>query len=291
MKSLFKDPNVAQRYQEDGYVILDLLSPEEIKAEQAFFYHHVHDFDKEPLYESSRNNSDQTNDHINDHLQKVFLNKTLDHIQNAKVYGGTYMVKPVGSEDYLPLHQDWSIVEEDLFQTAFIWCPLQTTNQTNGGLFVVPGSHHFYQNRRSGSLPCPRITPNRKIKPYVKHLQVSEGQVIIYSDSVFHGSHPNTSQAPRIVATARLVEEGAQLTYYHRISDEEVGVFYFSKDTYLNGITQLVQGTIPEGLKPEYHEDYRNEDINEVNFIQKIKRHLPSPTVLSRLAAWFDYSI
>jgi len=288
MKSLFKDPQVTQKYQKDGYVILDLLSPMEIKTERDFFYQHVHDFDKEPLYESSRNNSDQTNDLINNHLQQVFLHKTLGHIRNATVYGGTYMVKPMGSEDYLPLHQDWSIVEEDQFETAFIWCPLQTTDQTNGGLFVVPGSHHFYQNRRSGSLPCPRIIPNRTIKPYVKHLKVSEGQVIIYSDKVFHGSHPNTRRTPRIVATARLVEQGARLTYYHRLSNEKVGVFYFSKDTYLNGITQLVQGKIPDGLQPEDLEDFRNEEINEANFIQNIKKHLPSPTVLNRLAAWFD---
>jgi hypothetical protein len=65
-------------------------------------------------------------------------------------------------------------------------------------------------------------------------------------------------------------------------------VFYFSKDTYLNGITQLVQGKIPDGLQPEYLEDFRNEEINEANFIQNIKKHLPSPTVLNRLAAWFD---
>ncbi|RED92308.1 phytanoyl-CoA dioxygenase family protein [Marinoscillum furvescens] len=287
IQSTLKDPTQREQFNRDGFLIIDYFEKQEIAEMRDYFFEHVSNYHKEALYESSRNNSNETNDLINGHLKTYFERHSDKFFENYKLYGGTYMVKPERSENFLPLHQDWSIVEEDKYETLFLWCPLQDTSKTNGGLFVVPGSHHFFQNRRSGSLPAPRIETTTKNRRFTKNLEVKAGQVVLYSDQLFHGSYPNSSQQPRIVATARVMNSEAKLTYYHKLSEEETAVYFFSKDNYLNGILKLVSGDIPDGLQPAYIEQNNNQPITESSFDDKLPAQSSWTALLHRLNRLF----
>jgi ectoine hydroxylase-related dioxygenase (phytanoyl-CoA dioxygenase family) len=276
MKKVFKNRVIQDEFDSNGYVILDYFQKVDVDEILAMFYSNITDFDREPLYESSRNNSDVVNTMINDFLQQKFSKYANQYFEDVAVYGGTYMVKPAKSEDFLPLHQDWSIVEEDKHFTAFMWSPMQLTDTRNGGLFAVNGSHNFFNNRRSGSLPAPRISPEKRTMKHTNDLTINAGQVIIYSDKLFHGSYPNTTLDPRVVATGRIIEKGAKLTYYHRLEDGKIGVFCFKKEEYLNQIMKLVKGEIPEGQSPVYIEENNNIPVTDATFQKAIQKACPS---------------
>ncbi len=270
MNGIFTDEALQQKFNEEGYVILDLLSDNHLETLRKLFFENIPDYKNEDLYESSRNRPDEVNDLLNNRMQEIFKLALHPYSGDNPIFGGTFLVKPAYSKNFLPLHQDWSIVEEDRYQTAFVWCPLQETNSDNGGLFVVPGSHTFFNNRKSGSLPSPRVNFNEVIRSHTINLTLKPGQAIIYSDNLFHGSEPNPSDNPRVIATARIVEKGAPLTYYQKQDDDKIGVYYFTKDNYLNGIKYLTKGEVPPGVKPAYFEDDHNQVINESTFTAKL---------------------
>ena len=116
------------------------------------------------------------------------------------------MVKSHTDSDVLPLHQDWSVVEEDKYQTLFVWCPLIDVSVLNGGLFVLPGSHRYFASLRSGSYPSNRyVLPAGLARLHQGH-PLKAGEAILYSDALFHGSHANNGTRDRIVVTARVME-------------------------------------------------------------------------------------
>jgi hypothetical protein len=276
MKEVFLNSGLQEEFNNNGFVIIDYFNEEEVEEIRDLFFSEIQDYKNEPLYESSRNNDDNTNLRINDFLQMKFSAHTNSYFKDVDIYGGTFMVKPSQSDDFLPLHQDWSIVEEDKYFTAFMWSPMQLTRHENGGLFAIKGSHNFFKNRRSGSLPAPRVSPLQHIMKHAEDLIVNAGQVIIYSDKLFHGSHPNTTTDPRIVATGRLIEKGAKLTYYHKLDNGQVGVFCFKKEEYLNQIMKLVNGDIPEGQSPVYLEENNNVAITDASFQLALQKAYPT---------------
>ena len=270
MSSLFTDRALSEAYDANGYIIFDLLDDEKIKALKSLFDEHVPVIQTDEVYESSRHRSDETNNLINDTLQQVMQESLAEITGENEILGGSFFVKSAGSQNFLHLHQDWSIVEEDKFETAFIWCALQDTDASNGGLFILPESHLFFNNRKSGSLPSNRLTFNDTIRSHTKDIELKAGQAIIYSDNLFHGSYTNPSEGHRVIATGRIMQKGSRLTYYHRLDDGRIGVYYFTKDTYLNGIRELAIGQIPDGLTPAYIEENNNTEINEKTVTEKL---------------------
>src|SRR5262249_11399624 len=119
---------------------------------------------KRDLYESSRHNSPEKNAQINLAIREVLAEAVDGMFGSNELFGGTFMVKVPEQSTVLALHQDWSVVDEDIYQSAFIWCPLVETGPANGGLFVLPGSHTWFGNYRSGSMPSLRITPQGLLK-------------------------------------------------------------------------------------------------------------------------------
>lgn len=47
----------------------------------------------------------------------------------------------------MPMHQDWTIVDETKFVALNIWTPLQQTTELNGTLEVIKGSHRWHEVR------------------------------------------------------------------------------------------------------------------------------------------------
>ena len=69
----------------------------------------------------------------------------------SRIYGGTFMVKSHLDSEMLPLHQDWSVVEEGQYSTLFVWCPLVDVSVRNGRFSrcreAIAGSAHCVRER------------------------------------------------------------------------------------------------------------------------------------------------
>lgn len=206
---------------------------------------------------------------MNAAIRDALVEPVKKYFQHYELFGGTFMVKAPVNSTMLPLHQDWSVVDEDQYQSIFIWCPLVDIYPENGGLFVIPGSHTYFRNYRSGSMQSRRIMPEGKIKEHVVDIRLSAGQALAYSDRLFHGSYPTTEE-PRIVATGRVNEEEASLVYYHRVGDGRVDIIKASPAFYLSDANRLDRGERPDGFETLRTMEYRYEPITEDDLMGKL---------------------
>jgi len=119
----------------------------------------------------------------------------------------------------VPLHQDWSFVDESRHTSIGLWCPLVDVTADNGCLQVVAGSHKLPSAPRGVSTPFayPELLPALR-RGLLRALPLHAGQAVLLHPRLFHGSPPNRSASVRVVAGGVLIPQSARLRYYH-VSD------------------------------------------------------------------------
>lgn len=270
----FRDEALQDEFNRNGYVTLDLLSPSEVASlrgeHERLMKSRQEGRGRQHLYESSRTHDLEWNLEVSSIIRQALLEPVKRYFQNHELFGGTFLLKVPKVSTLLPLHQDWSVVDEDRYQSLFVWCPLVDTGPENGGLFVLPGSHAYFHNYRSGSMPSRRILPEGKIKEHIVDLVLPAGRGIAYADRLFHGSYGNTTDQARIVFTARVNQQEAELLYYHKVDADRVDVIRASPIFYLKDGEGLDRGELPEGCEAIRTLAYRYEPVTEHDLIAKL---------------------
>lgn len=216
IKKAFIDTERQAVFEKEGYIILDLLLPEDV-ADLLACYHRF-----ESVHESDFSATVLTGDldarrQVHDLVSAVYRRRLLPVLDDYRIVLGSYAVKlPKAPNSALELHQDLSFVDEKAFAGISLLVPLVDVNAENGWLGVVRGSHLLNTNYRE---PC-RL-PYRELVTeiedhYMTYLPMKPGQVLFMDNRVFHGSPANRSDAPRIVAAGVAVPEDCRLLYCHR---------------------------------------------------------------------------
>jgi ectoine hydroxylase-related dioxygenase (phytanoyl-CoA dioxygenase family) len=260
----------------DGFVVVPLLSIEQTRRLMALYERYCAAPAASGLYESSRHNGYELNSVVSKAIREEVALASRDVFLPSKLYGGTYMVKSHVDSEVLPLHQDWSVVEEKRYTTVFVWCPLADVSVLNGGLFVLPGSHRYFQSLRSGTYPSDRFILPPELHRHTRDVALRAGEAILYSDSLFHGSHANNGSSDRVVVTARIMEESADLVYFHRANAREVQVCGADEEFYLTHIDALAKGRLPSGARKLYRRHYEHERVTDGTLEAKIRQHFHS---------------
>lgn len=276
MKPLFRDPGLQTQYERDGFVVARLFSDEQVALLLELYDRYIRREEVSGLYESSRKKSYQTNRAINQAIHDQVTIMGRDLFLPCKIFGGTFMVKSHVDSDVLPLHQDWSVVEEDRYTTVFVWCPLVDVSLVNGCLFVLPGSQRLFRTLRSGTYPSDRFVLPPELHKHTQDVPLRAGEAVFYSDALFHGSHANNSSLDRIVVTARVMEEDARLVYFHKANDREVDVYAADEEFYLTHIDILAKGGVPSGLRSLYRRPYRHDAVTEQSLQASVRQHFPA---------------
>jgi ectoine hydroxylase-related dioxygenase (phytanoyl-CoA dioxygenase family) len=114
------------------------------------------------------------------------------------------------SRSDVPLHQDQGYGRIEPMTDVTVWVALVDTDERNGGLCFVPGSH------RLGLLPHDRAGVNPLLRetaapaPPVP-VPLRAGEAVAFSGLTLHGSGPNRSGAPRPGFYVRYCEPAALL--------------------------------------------------------------------------------
>jgi ectoine hydroxylase-related dioxygenase (phytanoyl-CoA dioxygenase family) len=274
MKALLRDRRLQADFERQGFVVTPFLSSDQVSALLELYRQNIPE-SVSGLYESSRHNSYAVNRSINQAIREQVAAAGRDLFLPSKLYGGTFMVKSCADSTVLPLHQDWSVVEEK-YRTFFVWCPLMDVSVVNGCLFVLPGSHLYFQSLRSGSYPSDRFVLPPASHRHVVDVPLKAGEAVFYSDDLFHGSYANNGSEDRIVATARVTQEEASLVYHHKADEQHVDVYQADEEFYLTHIDVLAKGRLPETARKLYRRPYQNAAVTNESLQSKIGQHFPS---------------
>lgn len=200
------------------------------------------------------------------------------HFTGYVPFWGNFFVKPPQTPA-MPLHADLQYVNEPQFISLNIWCPLQDVTADNGGLGIVPYSHHAIRQIRGTNITRAFRVNNDAIQQQLgKTLTLKAGEAIIYDHRLLHYSTANNSAQKRLAITLIMVPEQAQLVHYYAATENDTN------------FEQYAIGSVEDFLRAPFNQRFTH--LNPVAHIQDysfkpvsigdIQRHMPRKNILQR---------
>lgn len=211
----FRDPKLQEQFVREGYVVMPLLSADQAKALRDWFFELHEQLPDKGFYASSFSPDADLKNTIFEKVETWVGPAVETHFEQIKKLGTSFLMKKPGPSGHMPIHQDWTVTDEQSTLTATIWIPLQEVNAHNGAIKVLPGSHRFSYALRSPTLPVIYQNVFPLLEEKLITLEMKAGEAFIFHHNLLHSSHDNLSEEPRIAMTYGLAPKEAPLCFYH----------------------------------------------------------------------------
>jgi ectoine hydroxylase-related dioxygenase (phytanoyl-CoA dioxygenase family) len=251
---IFRDKKLQQQFELNGYVVIPFLTSAQVEELRGFFFAN-HPNLPEGFYSSSFNTDAEHKQRVNAKIESVLCNTVNDCFGSIKKLGSCFLNKQPGAISEMPIHQDWTVVNEPEFDSITVWIPLQDVNETNGAIQVIDGSHRFSTALRSPTLEDPFKNVQAELRKDLKLLPMKAGEAFIFSQALLHASPPNLSNQPRVAVTYGLIDSDAQLMFYHRNQEGKTEHYFVSDNFFQEYNTHIGQRPVNGELKNVF--DYK----------------------------------
>ena len=266
---LFKNQSIQKQFDLNGYVVLPFLNEKQIATLHSLFTE-THPEVPEGFYSSSFSSDTKQKGLINESIENVLSDRVDDVFSDIKKLGSCFLNKKSGISGEMPIHQDWTVVDEPHFDSVTIWIPLQDVDEQNGAIQVIEGSHRFTNALRAPTLDDPFKNISGIIRKDLKTIRLKAGEAFIFSHALLHASPPNLSPESRIAVTYGLVSQQAELSFYHKNDDGLLEKYQVSEDFFQTYNTQI--GSRPTNGKQTSVFPYKQTFITPSEYEQEKKK-------------------
>lgn len=245
----FHNPNHQAQYEQDGYIVLPMLSPEEVAEFRALF-EEIRPKEVTKMYSNVQDQPYEVNKRVDDKLRDCLTERMAAIFINCTQPGGTLMAKGIDDESECSLHQDWTTVDElDDYQSFTYWIPLIDVDAHNGALWLIKGSHRLFKTYRSFNFPSAYLNFTPEVEALATMLPMKAGEVCIFANTIFHGSKRNYSDTIRVTITGGILPaETPNIHYNYDAQSNLLNVWQINRDFYYREMAMIGQGQIPDYL-------------------------------------------
>lgn len=214
---IFKDQQLQQEFNEKGFVVLPLLSEDEIiSLLEIYHYYHQNNNIENSFFASSNLSSYEIKNAIREAIYPIMLKHFENIFINYSYFGSSFLIKTSGENSALAPHQDWTIVDESKFVAINIWTPLCDVDTNNGTLYVVPKSQIKSEIiLRAPTIPFYFQNYIDIIKKHSVPIIAKAGTAVILNQSLIHYSEPNLSDKTRIAITSGVKSKAAPMLFHY----------------------------------------------------------------------------
>ncbi|HEV8020558.1 MAG TPA: phytanoyl-CoA dioxygenase family protein [Candidatus Lustribacter sp.] len=243
---IFDDAELERAFQRDGYVTVPLLDAAEL-SELAESWRTISDPVQQQAFSATMFSTDAA---YRRRTSRAICERIVPHVHrlmpNVRLVIGSFVTKLPGDGGYLGMHQDPSFVDDAYYTSANVWFPLVDLTESNGALWVVPGSHVLDPEPRAFLARFPHQEFESVLRgQYARPLYVPAGTAVIAHHGLYHFSPPNHSGAIRIACAALVVSADAPLRFFHEVRGEgRIDVYAVGDDFYCS----YVIGTAPDAV-------------------------------------------
>lgn len=239
--AIFRNPTQQSQFEADGFLKITLLETSDIEALNTLFKKHFPN-PSQDFFSSSYENDFPLKKEISKAIGNIILPRLEKVFVNYTWFGSAFLSKGNGSRSEMPMHQDWTIVDETRFLALNIWTPLQETNEQNGTLEVIKGSHRWHTVLRAPTLPFYFNGYQNQLKQCLTPIPALPGEAVVLNQAVIHYSKPNTTNTIRAAITTGIKTAGAPMLfhYWNKNKPEEIEQFRMDDD-FLNSFTEFHQ--------------------------------------------------
>ena len=210
-------------YKANGYVVLkNVVSTQDLNVMQSV-YDEISKMDGFELQDKFLNSGRLSSSEIRQKVvssikevsERILKDITITENCDTKT-GGAFQIKPASGKSSLNPHQDTPIIDEISGYATYVWIPLCDTNEKNGTLCVLPGSHLWGNHQRSLNIPWIYEKYTKELWKKMVHIPLNVGDVVCFDSALIHGSLPNLSDKLRLAFTTTILPKDYQLIHYFR---------------------------------------------------------------------------
>ena len=274
-----------KEFLEKGFVRVPFLNPDELASCRSLF-EQVDPGVGTSFYSSIDSRNKEYRMRVDQELRNRVAEKTKSFFVAYEPIAFTFIVKRSSPDTLIRMHVDDTHTDQNQFVSVNIWSPLVDTNETNGGLKVVQGSHLLPFPQRGLGLPFPYSNYEHLFRPFEKEINLRAGEAIFYHDQLIHGSPPNRSGAIRPAIITGMIPREAQPLIYFRypgLPDTQCEKFEVSGDFWY----EFDKSKRPDQLKSLGIESYSPISISESEFIRILEKSNQKDSFLSKLTSIF----
>jgi hypothetical protein len=199
---VFADPDVELEFRKSGYGVLPVLDQSEIGSLQELWDRLAIAVPSD-YFASACGDDPRIRRLAQDGILEVLAPHVSSITPDYRPVCGSFAVKRGnGSNGKVALHQDCTLVDQSIFTAVHMWCPLVDVDEHNGCLWVVAGSHAFFDHISglSGN-PNPwdgvvEILCSECSTP----VPLKAGTAIFFNGRTLHWSAENQSDRTRVAA-------------------------------------------------------------------------------------------
>ena len=232
--SIFKNAEYTHQFQRDGYIILPFLNQAQI-TELSLLYKKLYPNGVKGFFSTTFANNPAHRKEVNYSIRDICLNRINELFENYKIYFSSFIVKAAEPNSELIMHQDMTLVNEDIYTGMNIWCPLIDLDNKNGAIEILPKSHRIYKTYRGSSLPDIYDGLQEEVKKYMHPLYLKAGEAVIFDQSIIHYSPPNLSTEERPVINTFIAhrESTIQICYRDKENNPDKVEIFQQEDNFL----------------------------------------------------------
>lgn len=283
MRPILHDPALEEELLETGYVKVPFLDADELATTTAELDRLRPDDGFEPdgtgLNRSTYHCTFLDTNHeykqqAQELITRVFQPKIDEVVVDYRILTGNFYVKMPGKGRF-QIHQNWPTTQDLSITTLTVWCPFHDTDEANGTLRIVPGSHKIVPD-----VSTPQRPPffagfeDELIDHHLVPMCLRGGEALIFDDSLVHWSSENVSDAPRRAVQIETVPAEVPAVLYHLddYGPEPQWELYEVDDRFFidHSIDQVIGR--PNDLHRIALADYVNRDLTEAEFTDLLRR-------------------
>ena len=231
-KRIFKKEEHQRLFDQQGFIVLPFITPNEVAQLDKFFDELHPDLNKSGFFSGSYSSDIHYKKKASDEVVQVFSRAYKELFIDYAPFGAAFLYKMPGADSELAAHQDWTIVDEQKQVALNCWVPLCDVTIENGPIMILPGSHFDHLNVvRAPTLPFFFSGDDGMVIKELIPMEVKAGTAVILNQSVIHYSPPNKSDKIRKAITAGIKSAGAQMYFHYKVPDkDELEVFEMDDD-------------------------------------------------------------
>ncbi len=266
---LFKDKKIQNELEENGFVIIPFLKPDEVTHLNEF-YTKVHNGEEPPHFIENIHMTTWCEDFtykesVSKNLMSIFTRSSELYFENFRRLNNVFIVKKSGLQTTFKVHQDWNVVDETTYQSVNVWVPLHDVDQSTGALWILKGSHRINRKIRGAGYLFPDYSNyTNDLEKVAISVKLKAGEAIVFYHSVIHGSPPNLSNESRKAACFSVIPKKAPLCIYFQKSQNDALQQHEPNDEFIFQYDKLrVEAALnPPTKNPiKIHDSYINKKV------------------------------
>ena len=277
---VFTDSELNETLREDGIIKLN-LSKFDTKAVDDFLCKTVegypHEFES-TFYGSVSIPKLTIKEQVHMGLEKLTSPSMQSMFVNHRMLSYFFLVKGIGDNSILRMHQDWSIIDERKYRAYNLWIPLVESTVENGTLFAIKGSHRFPLNIRGAGIPAKYADHFSEAKKHLKPIHVKPGEALVFDSRLLHYSPPNFSESSRTAVINNIIPTEAETMCFHgqpTVNGLEVNRYDVPEDLFIHydDFNNQKDGPNPKGINKTTIDYANTESIGPAEFKKLLRSH------------------